>query len=157
MHLRYVKQEDFDNLVLRSLPSDVEDLYIDGDFVPIVRVPEGIESITIHKCGVRELHLPDSIKRIYVDGNLLHRLELPQGIEIVRASNNYITEIVFRGGQPTNLEQLYMKDNRIRRFDFEPPECMWGLDIRNNYHIDYISPALSRLWNSIDELTIDNR
>jgi hypothetical protein len=137
--INYAKQDDIDHLVI---PNTVTELYIIGDFVQTMHVPEGVQGVTIIKCGLRELTLPQSIRRVYLDNNLLTRLDLPKEIEIVNASFNYIEQVNFIDGNPTSLQQFIMKENRLRRLDFLMPKSIHRIDINKNFYLEYVHPSV---------------
>ena len=84
-------------------------------------------------------------------------IEVPHTIQILQASDNLLREVRFRGNKdPTELIRFYVKDNRIRRFDFNPPTSLEEIDMRNNVGLEYMCPPLKQLWQSIDEGAIEN-
>jgi hypothetical protein len=158
-YIRYATQKDIDTL---EIPEDIEDLSVTGDYIQSFRIPHGVKNASFTKCALRELYVADTVELLYIDGNHLVELELPENIVLARASDNLIQRVRFRSSdgtctnQPKKLQELYLKNNRLVELDFIPPACMDVIDIRNNYKLLHLGHAVQRLWNHVDENTIDN-
>lgn len=153
-YISHATQAEIDTI---EYPKGVEDITVMGDYIQSFRIPEGVRSASIAKCALRELYVPDSMEFLYIDNNFLTHLEVPHTIQVLRASNNMLRSITFRGNKnPTELVCFYVKNNRIEKFDFIPPESLTYIDLRNNVGMTYICPPLQKVWYSIDEDAIDN-
>ena len=122
------KQEDIDNF---NWPINIESLYIRDSWIDHLQIPEGIEYVTICK-SVRSIYVPDSIKFLYVSNNTLVSLEVPNTIMILHAPDNFLIDLKFRGGNPTNLQKLDLSDNNLESLYFIPPDTLEELNIAKN-------------------------
>ena len=56
---------------------------------------------------------------------MLVELEVPNTIEWLIADSNYLENLIFRNGEPTKLEQLYLSKNCFTTLHFKPPPSLF--------------------------------
>lgn len=132
-------------------PNDVKEIIIYGDEIYNLCVPDGVETVTCGHIPLKSLYLPDSVTRVYCDNCCLKNLDLPAGIKKVMANQNWLKRVTFRG-QPYQLEELHLRENRLISIDFVPPESLHNVDFGLNRHRPIkMPPALARHINNIED------
>lgn len=126
--LNNARQSDIDNF---SFNFDIDYLLILGDYFDKLIIPDGVKWVCANNLGLKEVHIPESVECIYIENNFLSSLHLPKNIEKVCADNNLLVKITC-DKKPTNLWCLEVQGNKLRSIDFEVPETIEILKIRNN-------------------------
>lgn len=146
--LENATQADIDAFVF---PEEINELYIIGDEVESLRVPDGCNVVAIEKNTLKHIYLPDSVEWLYLEDNCLRELELPRDVMYVIAPHNYITKITFRGGEPRKLAKLDLSHNRLTELNFKVPPGLDYIDIRENTGHCHVTEEIQRAIN-ISEL-----
>jgi hypothetical protein len=143
LSLHYALQKDIDNFDFTKY--DIKKLFIGGDYIQNLTVPNGVEELICVNAGLRKLTLPNSILTLYIDNNKLVELEIPSNIERLIANNNLLQNIYVKNGcELSCLEELNLEANRLKQITFEPPDTLEVVNIWDNYILD-----LSDKWKKV--------
>lgn len=151
--ISYAIQSDVDRVLKEYVGRCIKELSIVGDEVNELIVPEGVERVLCSGVGLKRVWLPDSCKVAYLEKNKLRNIELPEGIEVASLRKNLLELIVFRGdsGNPTALEELDIKCNRLIKLDFIPPPSLYLLDLRGNQFLVDIGEGVRCALNTLED------
>lgn len=115
---------------------NVYELVINGDYIPYITIPDGIESFSCPDCSLRQVYIPNTIKHLNLEKNKLAHIDLPPDIETVNLRKNLIQTINFRA-PPKCLHYLELDYNRLKQLQFAPPPSLWCISIKHNLFLDH--------------------
>lgn len=149
--LRCAKQADIDNV---KWPEGMTELYIAGDYIDHLEIPEGVEIVNCSRLGLKSIKLPDSLNFLYCNDNFLKHVELPRNIEIVELSGNYLENISFR--EPPSCIGIMdlTRNDRLVVLDFEPPASLEVLKI--DYRLRYYGAVNHKLIKVVEDMEAIN-
>jgi len=133
INIKYIKPEDL--LTFDFSDKNFTELFIDGDYLEELIVPNGVETVVVNNLALRKLTLPDTVEFLYCENNCLKELELPSNIYKVDAHNNYIQQVTFKDS-PKQLMYLNLENNRLLDFNFDIPKTLTYLNIDGNKNIN---------------------
>ena len=141
-------QEFMDTLEYTHIPSEIT---IHGDYIPNLRVPEGVQRVHCEDCGVRNLTLPSSIITLICNENYIAHITVPATIEHVNLQGNLLETFTVEGGHARALQTLDLQRNRIAHLDFEvDPNRLTYFDLRLNTVESFdivMSKTLNEAWD----------
>ena len=140
LSVSHVTPEDWKTI---DMPDGLTHLFITGDFLDELVVPEGVIMVNVPKLSLRSITLPESVTWLSCRKNCLRELALPGGIEYVDAHKNLLTRLEFRS-PPTELGNLIVSHNNLSTLNFEATPNLYGVDIsiNENFKFENLTPSL---------------
>jgi len=155
--LIHVSQHNINELLQKYASEGATEVYIHGEEVDEVIIPEGVKIFSCCNMGIKRLIVSDSVEYLYADRNRLKYIDLPENIQIVSLRHNFLTHITFRS-DPKKLLSLDLYDNYLRELMFDPPKSLGCLKITGNEHLQSCNmhPTINKRILEDDEFLDDS-
>lgn len=108
------------NYSLLKIPENVENVYIQGDYLDHFEIPQGVKNIEIIHLGLKTLTIPEGVISVNCSKNFLKTIEIPQSLKVLKINKNLLSEITFLSNVDNQLEHLAMRSNIITNLEYYP-------------------------------------